>query len=227
MTPNYLTATVISNQKLSSNFHQIVCQTTQILNYTPGQYIIVKIHDSRVSQYSLVSSSPDSFTLLIDTTPDGESSKYFKNLKEGDQLQYLPPMGLFTLQPDVTSHVLFMATGSGIAPFISMLDQLISQSDSRPVKLLFGLRKEQDIFYTDLLNQIKDSHPQFDYLISLSDDSTHYATGYVQTHLESLSMPWDKTAVYLCGSPSMIHDSFPKLLSLGVNQSHIYYEKFY
>ncbi len=231
MAPQFLQAKVTSNQLISAHIHQIICQIDSPLNFIPGQYLIVKIHDTRISQYSLASlPNGDSFQLLVDVSPGGDSSQYFQSLQAGDTLEYLPPQGNFIFrQDDQATNLLFLATGSGLAPLICMIESLLLQGDTRSIYLLFGVRNQQDIFFQSKLSELASQSPQFNYLICLSDPESGWAghTGHITHYINNLNLPWPTTAVYLCGAPSMIIESQEQLIKLGVPLTQIYFEKYW
>ena len=229
MSPAYLSAQVISNTNLAGNFYQLICQSTVPLNFIPGQYLIIKINDERVTQYSLASlPGPSEFELLVDITPDGVSSRYIKALKTGDTIQFLKPMGKFVLNENITPIVAFLATGSGIAPFKSMIPGLLSSHPEIQVKLLFGLRHIADIFYSNFFARLARSHPNFTYHYSLSQPETSWngLIGHITQHLELIG-DFSNLSAYLCGSPKMIEESQVQLLQLGVPEDKINFEKYW
>lgn len=223
-----LKSSVTSLNWLTTNYLEVVCQPSRPLNFHPGQYIIVQINPDRLSQYSLASVPGETtFTLLIDVSPGGESSQYFRNLQLGDALTHQPPLGQFIFHPDDSSQLLFLATGTGIAPLLAMIKQAVLSSI--PIYLLFGLRHESDIIYRSQFQSLHQKFSHFNYLICLSNPAASWtgAHGYITDHLSNFSFNWLKTSTYLCGSPHMIKDAEEILLNLQVPPGNIYTEKYW
>ncbi len=231
MPPVYHQAPVVSCRQLSTTYYEVIARPENPLDFIPGQYLITRINPQRVSQYSLASRpNASTFTLLVDVSPGGESSQYFQSLQTGDTLEYLPPLGNFIFQSqDQSTHLLFLATGTGVAPFISMIDSLVQKKDPRPIHLFFGLRNQEDIFYQSVLDDFHNSHPNFNYSISLSDPAPGWTTlaGYITNHVQTAHFPPASTSAYLCGSPSMIKDTQVRLLEQGFDPHKIYFEKYW
>lgn len=228
MSPSFQTAKIISNTNLAGNYYQLICQPQEPLNFIPGQYLILKINEDRVSQYSLASTPEQTnFELLVDVTPDGVSSKYVKNLKVSDEITYMKPMGKFTIQ-EITPQVVFLATGSGIAPFKSMIPTLVESSPNTKIKLLFGLRHTTDLIYQDYFQNLQAHHPYFScsYCLSQPNDQWSGLKGHITQHLETIK-DLAESSFYLCGSPDMIEEAHSKLINSQVPEDKIYFEKYW
>ena len=149
---------------------------------------------------------------------------------EGSQITFQGPFGDFILRPPLRDTV-FIATGTGIAPFRSMLHWLLAESDrhqGRQFWLLFGARHEQDIYYREEFEQLAAKHDNFHFLPTLSraEDKWKGLRGYVQQHLgEIVGMRGDMHA-YICGLDKMVKANRELLKSLGWDRTSIRYEKY-
>src|SRR6202042_3443956 len=97
-----------------------------------------------VRAYSIASPLEDHnrFSLCLNRVQDGFMSNFLCDMKEGDEIGCQGPFGDFILRPPLRDTV-FIATGTGIAPFRSMLHWLLAKSDrhqGRRFSLLFGAR---------------------------------------------------------------------------------------
>lgn len=230
---NFQTAKLIAKQQLAENFYLLTCQPSQPLVFKPGQFIVLRVNPERVVQYSLASiPNQPTFDLLVQYVPHGEASEWVKNdLHVGDTIEYYGPLGICTFHPDDQAReILFMATGAGLAPHISIIDDLlINQSESRPISLYFGIHNQANIIYSDHFNQLMAQHPNFKYNISLSQASPGWTghSGYI-THAVSRDISSAKhLAAYLCGSEAMIADAKLLLTQKGIATNRIYTEKFW
>src|SRR3989344_1847576 len=101
------------------------------LRFKAGQFAQMFIpHDGKVRRTSYsIASSPghkDYFELCVTLVDGGVSSSYLHSLKAGDRIQAMAPLGTFTFKDDNRDSV-FIATGSGIAPFRSMIGDLLEK----------------------------------------------------------------------------------------------------
>jgi NAD(P)H-flavin reductase len=118
-----------------------------------------------------------------------------------------------------------------MSPVKSMMMHLLDRHSSRKVHVLFGVRHDDDLFYTDLLRGLKAKYPEFSYDITLSQPSSTWGghRGRVTDLIDKLIRPQDagSTEVYLCGSRKMIQDSEERLRALGFADESLHHENFY
>jgi NAD(P)H-flavin reductase len=221
---------IIENKILSGKFHNIVFEVTTPFAYKPGQYISVKVADNRINCYSIASGEGgNKFSLLVDTTPGGPGSKYFENVKVGDEMLFLGPFGIFAYKPDPCKHLLFLGTGSGCAPLRCMIDDLLkTQRVQTPITLYLGLRYQSDIFWKDYFKKLSEDHPNFNFVLAISkpDATCQEKTGHITDLINQDFPDASGLAVYLCGNARMIQESTDILTSHGLAKEKIYTEKF-
>ena len=229
--PNFKTGTVIYHANPASTYYDVIVKADQPLQYIPGQFVSIKVADRKVNPYSIASiPEPNHFRLIIDNKPGGAGSQFFTYLKIGDTIQFLGPLGRFTLKPTEAAEYIFLATGSGIAPLRTMIEHLLQQEKTtKPVKLYFGLRHPQDIFWQNTLKQLVDQHPNFTYKITLSrpDDQWQGQTGYITDHLKADFSDTSNAVIYICGGKEMIEQASKLAQSLGTPKAQIHYERFW
>ena len=139
-------------------------KTEQPLRYTAGQFIELTIPhdkpDSRgIKRWFTLSSSPTQSLVAITTKFAVENGSSYKlalhNLKPGTQLTVSDPMGDFVLPKLIQTPLVFVAGGIGITPFVSMLQWLIDTGETRPIKMMLGVRTENEIVFEDLYDKAK------------------------------------------------------------------------
>ncbi len=122
----------------------------------------------------------------------------------------------------------FIATGTGIAPFRSIL--LTALPNSAPVTLLFGARHPHGILYRDELEALAQKHPHFHFVptVTQPDDSWQGAVGRVQVHLDdALARHGEELPdVYICGLKEMVDETRALLKQKGFDRKQIVYEKY-
>lgn len=200
------------------------------LVFKPGQFaqmFIPHAGKTRRTSYSIASppTHTDFFELCVTLVDGGVSSTYLHNMKVGDQIQAMAPLGTFTLAKDERDSV-FIATGSGIAPFRSMVHYLVETGSPRKLYLLNGNRYEDDIIYRQEWEGLSQRNPNFKYMFTLSRAQWPGAKGYVQDKIEEFVPEPKAKDFYICGLVKMINAVQEKLLSLGVPKEQIHYERY-
>ena len=172
--------------------------------------------------YSIASppSNPHVLELLLNLVPGGPGSTFLFSLQSGDPVTFRGPAGTFVVREYPDRRLLFVATGTGIAPIRSMLHARLPSPT--PITLVWGLRHEHDVYYQDELATLAEQYPEFSYTITLSQPSPSWtgAVGRVQSHLESHIASVDDLAVYICGSKPMITSVIEQIRSRGTCPIH-------
>jgi ferredoxin-NADP reductase len=182
--------------------------------------------------YSIASppSEDNRFALCLNRVQDGFTSNYLCDMKEGDEIACQGPFGDFILRPPMRDTV-FIATGTGIAPFRSMLHWLLaeeSRHQGKQLSLVFGNRTEKDIYYHDEFLRLAADHANFHYLPTLSraDASWQGSRGYVQEHVPGIASGRTDMHAYICGLDKMVKANRDLLKSMGWDRKSILYEKY-
>jgi ferredoxin-NADP reductase len=204
--------------------------------FVPGQWLSVKVNtpdgEEMTRAYSIASPPSENghFAFCLNRVQDGFMSNYLCDLEAGAEIMFQGPFGDFTLRPPLRDTV-FIATGTGIAPFRSMLHWLLAEKErhhDRRFWLLFGARHQQDIYYREEFENLAASHDNFHFLPTLSraNDDWKGLRGYVQQHLgEIVGMRSDMHA-YICGLDKMVKANRDLLKTLGWDRTSIRYEKY-
>ena len=170
------------------------------------------------------------FALCLNRVQDGFMSNFLCDMKEGEEIRCQGPFGDFILHPPMRD-TLFIATGTGIAPFRSMLHWLLadeSRHQGKQLSLLFGNRFEEDIYYHDEFERLAAQHPNFRYLPTLSRGSAEWRglRGYVQEHVLEIAQGRSDMHAYICGLDKMVKANRELLKSMGWDRKSIRYEKY-
>jgi ferredoxin-NADP reductase len=157
-------------------------------------------------------------------------SNYLCDLPQGAVIQVKGPFGSFILRPPLRDTI-FIATGTGIAPYRSMLHWLFADTERHHNKqfwLVFGSRTQRDIYYHDEFLQLAAEHPNFHYMPTLSRGSDNWPglRGYVQEHIRKLAEGRADMHAYICGLEKMVTANRELLKSLGWERKSILYEKY-
>ncbi len=182
--------------------------------------------------YSIASSPAEDnrFALCLNRVQDGFTSNYLCDMKVGDEIACSGPFGDFILRPPMRDTI-FIATGTGIAPFRSMLHWLLAEESRHQGKklwLVFGNRTEKDIYYHDEFLRLAAQHANFNYLPTLSRGDADWKglRGYVQGHVPGIAQGRTDMHAYVCGLDKMVKANRDLLKSLGWDRKSILYEKY-
>lgn len=203
--------------------------------FVPGQWLSLKAHkpdgEEITRAYSLAS-PPDGkgFALCLNRVQDGFMSNYLCDIKDGTEIPCQGPFGDFILRPPLRDTI-FIATGTGIAPFRSMLHWLLADSSrhqNRRFWLLFGNRTEKEIYYHNEFCRLAAAHRNFDYRPTLSRASEEWRgqRGYVQSHVPGIVGTRTDMHAYICGLDRMVRANRDLLKSLSWERKAIFYEKY-
>jgi ferredoxin-NADP reductase len=205
------------------------------LAFTPGQFISVleQVDGKEITRaYSIASPrGGNRFALCLNRVPDGLVSSYLFTLRAGEEVEMHEPLGFFTLRHPGRRAV-FVATGTGIAPFRSMLLDHLPRTQPR-ITLLFGARHDYGLLYRDELDQLARQFETFRFLPTVTRPGRYWTgrTGRVQAHLDealALHIPEEivNVDVYVCGLKEMVDDVRRELKQRGFDRKQIIYEKY-
>ena len=177
--------------------------------------------------YSVASASDnkDHLEFYLAILPTGEFTSRLDLVREGDRLFLGPKLkGTFTLEAvPHGSNLIMVSTGTGIAPFISMLRSPGFWEQYKEVTLIHGIRYMTDFAYADELADLTKTKP-FRYLsiVSRPEDNWTGEKGYVQDLIKrNIVTPAPSTDhVLLCGNPGMINDVSNLLIEKGYKEHH-------
>jgi NAD(P)H-flavin reductase len=202
--------------------------------FKAGQFLSFEVGrnekgQSLIRPYSIASppSRPDVLTLLFNLVPGGPGSTYLFSLKEGDDTQFKGPAGAFYLREDLARDHLFVATGTGIAPYMAMIPALFERNPSCAIAFYWGLRSQRDLYYQDELEAWARARPKFSFTTTLSrpKDGWMGERGRVTRLVEERIASAKNLAVYLCGNSGMLQDVTAIIQKKGL--CPIYREKYY
>jgi len=198
--------------------------------FIPGQYIDVIGPGGTRRSYSLANSPivANTLELHIRAVKGGAMSNYwFNQARVNDLLHLRGPHGTFFLRNIAQRDLVFLATGTGIAPIKAMLEALPRFSlDETPksVSVLWGARNVQDLYFD--IKALPGSH-EFIPVLSRPEGSGWFGEqGHVQDVLLRRKSDLLNCSVYACGSDSMIYSARIALTSAGLPRNQFYSDAF-
>ncbi len=236
-------ARLVSTRRLTPSVRELVFERTDgaPFQFDPGQWVnlVLPLSEGEIKRAYSIASAPvggsSRFELAVTHVEGGPGSQYLHRMSEGETLRAIGPQGLFTRGKDAVLPSLFIATGTGVTPFRSMIQATLTEGGGAPLWLLFGARYEADILYGDELSRWAAAHPQVRYEITLSRPTSGWTgrRGYVQTHaaelvteLRALGGGADPHA-YICGLDRMV-STVKELLrgELALPRKHVHTERY-
>lgn len=204
------------------------------IEFQAGQYVSLDVGGERRS-YSIASppAMNHAVEFCIDVTPAGKGSNYLKNLRPGDEVNFIGPLGQFVIAEEakgVEEKLLFVATGSGIAPLRSMIvDLLEEKQDRRPMQLHWGLRHVKDMFWEEDFRQRQRYFNNFYFHLTLSKPPEYWplCSGHVTECVKTEVKLGSDWGVYLCGNRQMVEDVSSLVEKMGVPKEQVHFEKFF
>ncbi len=187
--------------------------------FEAGQHITLGIPgDNQIREYSVYSPvNKPFFEVLVKEVKEGIFSKKLHHVKAGDILNFDGPFGFFTLDKTklARQRFLFIATGTGIAPFHCMAGTYPKLN----YKILHGIRYAHEAYD-------REYYPKDKYVLCTSRDKKGDFPGRVTDYLSYYGTESD-TLIYLCGNCDMIYDVYDLLTSSGFNADHIKTEVYF
>jgi len=225
-------------EKMTATTHRfwLARQPEWEFEFKAGQFITLDlpIHEKRLKRwrsYSLASNPNDKgdLELCIVKLEGGLASEYlFEKATIGTPIKFKGPAGAFTLPETPTEGTLvFICTGTGIAPFRSMLKKMEADEQlNRPVHLIFGTRTEEGILYRKEMEALAARHPNFTYSVALSRESAAGCQkGYVHPiYQDAYATVRPDLHFYICGWSNMVDEAVATLEEMGYAKEQVHYE---
>ena len=220
---------MVAVQRLSETSLAFTLEKPEGLTFLPGQYVNVGVPGTDQSRAYSFSSPPnaDHVSFLVRDIPGGLMSGWLREqAKPADALKMTGPSGGFYLR-DLTRPILFLAGGTGLAPFLSMLGEIEAKQISSPVRLIYGVTNDADLVDVETLKAYADKLPNVSFTTCVaSSESAHERKGYVTDHIRPEDLNGGDVDIYLCGPPAMVEAVRAWLAQQGIAPVSFHYEKF-
>ena len=196
--------------------------------FLPGQYVNIDVPGSGQHRSYSFSSAPGEakVSFLIKRITGGVMSTWLDSAQPGDKLELTGPLGSFYLRA-VERPLLFLAGGTGLAPFLSMLEVLARTHSQQKVHLIYGVTRDLDLVQVDEIEAYVAKLSNFTYSTVVADtESAHPRKGWVTQHMPAEAVNDGDVDVYLCGPPPMVDAVRKHFDDNGVKPNSFHYEKF-
>ncbi len=223
---NWLNAKIKAIKKLTKQTWKFTIQFDEDFIFTPGQFITLKVRGVQ-RNYSIASFSKNRnlIELIIVKVENGKlTTILFRDVEPGENIEIKGPKGNFTMPENTNRDIFFICTGTGLAPFKSILDEIeLSGKYPKRIFLIFGTRTKNDLLFYDEMKKMVKSIPNFNYIPVLSRENWDGETGYVHQQYNNIvkNEKLQNPLFYLCGWRNMIVDAKQQLSNLGYDSSNI------
>jgi ferredoxin-NADP reductase len=202
-------------------------EDSESFSFIPGQFITLHIPTPEKilrRSYSIANSMHEPSVRIefaASYVPEGAASDLLFTMQPGDKVIATGPFGRLILREERPNRYIFVATGTGVTPYRTMLSELAQRFKQHPcfkVVLLFGVREPQDLLYRGEFTAFAQENPWFEFRAYYSriQPETRLAyeyEGYVLNAFSEIEPNPKQDIVYLCGNPNMVDEVFSLLIS--------------
>ena len=204
--------------------------------FIAGQFMMVHLEKDgkpHKKPYSIASSpslgeKSNQIELCIKIVEGGYVSTWFFGLKEGDVIHTSLPYGVFTIREPWEDNLVFVGTGTGVAPLRGMIDNLYEKGCTKDIWLVFGNRYETDVLYEKEWRELEKKHKNFHFIPTVSRGKNWTGeTAYVQDIIKRLFAGKNQGLdFYGCGLVPMCQQLKATLIEMGIPKEKIHFEQF-
>jgi len=210
------------------------------LSFTAGQFMTlhIEVPPKMLHRSYSIANMPDqddTVELAIAYVKGGVASQLLFDLKPGEAVSASGPYGLFVLKDEKPARYVFIATGTGVTPYRSMLIELEKRFEFNHPELeaiiIFGVRTREELLFKDEFLEFAEKHKNFKFYACYSRETEpnlepFERKGHVQNVFDELQLNPEKDIVYICGNPNMIDDTFNLLTEKGFDKKNVRREKY-
>lgn len=233
----------IEDETYNTKRYFIKVNGLESFDFQAGQFVTLDLpiegqNNKRWRSYS-IASWPDGtnvFELLIVFLKGGLGTTYlFNEVNIGTELILRGPQGNFVLPDLIEKDIYLICTGTGIAPFRSMLNDIFLRNLSHnKLFLIYGCRTRSDLLYFDELKNLEKKLDDFKFIPTLSREQWDGSSGYVHQYYQDICKTNNAmcndladlhpSSFYLCGWKAMLDDARKNISELGYDRKCIHFE---
>ncbi len=222
------------------SFYLVPEDGSKLPSYKPGQYITVRVPDSKTGttmrNYSLSSApDPEHFRISVKAEPEGAVSNFLHGKSEGATLEVGPPCGEFFL--DLSEHherpLVLLSAGVGITPLLAMLESVVAERPDRKVVFIHGSLHGKTHAFADHVREIAAQNDNVSAHMRYSDPSEEDraekrfdSTGYIDAELIESLVPGRDCDYFFCGPKPFMTSIYRQLLAWGIPGTQVHFEFF-
>ena len=217
-------------ERAAADTYDFIFSTPHKLAFQPGQYLEWTLGmdhaDNRGNRrYFTVASAPTEDSVRLGVKFYGRSSAFKRalgDMEPGDTIHAGQLAGGFTLPSNPDRKLAFLAGGIGITPFRSMLQYLIDRGEERPITVLYGNERREDVAYRDVLDEAeRQLGIRTIYAVARGAVRGEYP-GFIDARLVKAAIPdYRERTFYISGPQAMVQALRHTLTRMGVHRTHI------
>ena len=194
-------ATLVGKTSLTPSIWRLEFELDEPIRFVPGQYLKLRVAPFEWRDYSIAAASGKRVTLLISNRTRGDGSLYADAVEVGAVSEIEGPFGAYRLEPNAHRKV-FVATGTGLAPFLPMFDEMSGAGELDAAELYFGCGAAAD----DITRALAPLPARTTVCVSRDPTVNSAFHGRVTKALSGLAFDAAATDFYVCGSAAMVAD---------------------
>lgn len=203
------------------------------VRYWPGQYVMLGDASAGAPPrcYSIASAPrPDGeIQLHITRDENGSTSRWLHDkVNVGDMLKVSGPYGTFIGDPSVETPVLCLASGSGLAPILSLTEAALRRGFKQPVRLMFSARTADDVYMQGMMAYLQSKHRRFKFMPTLTRETRDgFLHGRIPDILPAQFPDLSGYSVFIAGSPAFVEDCKAAAKRLGAKDALLHTEGYF
>lgn len=220
---------ILKKKTLTQDIFEFELSAPENFEFKAGQFVNLKINHNgteKFKAFSILSSPKEKGTikLCIKSMDEPSSSSVFRSLNAEHSTTVKGPLGHFILNEDsdIKEHW-FLASGTGIVPFFSMLNEYLTKLTEHKFYLIFGVRRKENRFLHEELLELERKNENFTYLPVLSREDWEGRKGHVQDFLPE---NFENKNFYICGLKELVIETEEILLKNNVSKERIRKERY-
>lgn len=219
---------IIESEKIGSHIQKITLkfEGSDKKKFPVGSYIQPMIGGYVPRAYSVVGSTDTTCTIIVSFSGMGVGARYFAKAQVGTEIKVYGPFDDFPYRAATRRPKVFIATGTGVAPFVEMV--LLAINEGVESTLLMGSSTIADIPFYNYFEELASKYKNFHFTPTLSraDSSWKGNRGYVGQILPQMRDQLLQSDIYVCGVPPMISDVNNVLSKMKIPKEQIFVQKF-
>lgn len=225
---SFFSAKIVKITSLNEFVKLFLLKPSETISYLSGQFTIIDFesleHTYSTRSYSISDLRTDQLIeICVVLKPDGAATPKLFSKKEGDLLNISNAQGRFVLpEPIAENPICFICTGTGVAPFRTMIkDLLLNKNFKNKIDLFFGGRFQDDLLFKSEFESLSAVYPNFKYYPCLSREKWENRQGYVHEYYLSEYNHKPDALFYICGWSKMVKEARDHLKNLGYTRKEI------
>jgi NAD(P)H-flavin reductase/ferredoxin len=223
-------STLIWIEELTPDITRVRLDLAEPIRFAAGQFVNVTVPPANVLRSFSIASAPDTpyvIELIVKRYPTGAFNNFLRSTELGARVRISGPYGSLRVH---ASHrpILMIAGGSGLAPLLSILRNLVARCEARPVSIFFGARTEKDLYLREEIETLGSKLPTFEFIPVLSESWPVHWIGETGLVTDAIARYFDRVThdVYACGPPAMVDAVAELAVSRGARKRNIYFDAF-